>query len=218
MWHFGLVWSDFSVSAEQGWRASAPHPTHRRGLGARGAQGRSSPVAPCAGHRAGAREGLLAAGCLSPRVASPQLSGAGLTPRVSTFVFYFSELCCCLDDADRQWFHKKEAESFLSSYWREPGGCLRQRRQRWQWARSRVGMGFHIHHHNGRSCGWWYGIPTSVFFTRFLYLNWILTLFVKKCSRTMTLFRFFYMGNFAKLYVFWVVGAFFQISWKEKFC
>lgn len=139
----------------------------------------------------------------------------------------FSTLCVLLEwvlllsgapDADRQWFHKKEAESFLSSYWREPGGCLRQRRQHWQWARSRVGMGFHIHHHNESSCRWWSWIPVSVFFIGLLYLNWILTLFVKKCSWTMTLFRFFCMGNSAKLYVIEWLGLFFQISWKEKFC
>lgn len=105
------------------------------------------------GHRAGqGGEGLFdSPGRL------PQLCGAGLKPR------QFRTLCVLLEwvlllsgapDADRQWFPKKEAESFLSSYWREPGGCLRQRRQHWWWPRSRVGLGFHIHHHNGRSCTW----------------------------------------------------------------
>lgn len=89
--------------------------------------------------------GVLAPGCLCPQVTSPQLCGAGLKPG------QFSTLCVLLEwvwllsgapDADRQWFHKKEAESFLSSYWREPGGCLRQRRQHWWWARVEWGWGF----------------------------------------------------------------------------
>lgn len=58
----------------------------------------------------------------------------------------------------------------------------------------------------------------SVFFIGLLYLNWILTLFVKKCSRTMTLFRFFYMGNSARLYVLEWLGLFFKFPEKKKFC
>lgn len=48
----------------------------------------------------------------------------------------------------------------------------------------------------------------SIFFIGLLYLNWILTLFVKKCSRTMTLFRFLYMGNFAKFMCLSIWGFF----------
>lgn len=233
MWHFVLVWSDFFVTAEQCWRCSAPHPAPQwEGWGCtrsgdmRGSIPRAQGVFQTLWHRArcteqGGEAAGVGSGCLSPQVAVVQRCGARLQPQ------QFSALCVLLQrvvllsgapDADRQWFHKKEAKSFLSSYWREPRGCLRQRRQHWRWAQSRVGIGFHIHHHNGGSCRWWSWTPMSVFFIGLLYLNWILTLFVKNCSRTMTLFRFFYVGNFAKLYVFEWLRVFFKFPKKKKIC
>lgn len=70
----------------------------------------------------------------------PQLCGASLKPQQFPTLCVLLEWVWLLSDADRQWFHKKEAESFLSSYWREAGGCLRQRRQHWWWARRGDGV------------------------------------------------------------------------------
>lgn len=101
--------------------------------------------------------------------------------------------------------------------WRKPWGCLRQKKRCWQWAHYRaVCIVFHTYQQNLRICRWLSLISMSVFFKGLLCLNWILTLLVKKYSRTMT-YSGVYVGNFEKLLgLSWVVYFIFSNFMKRK--